>query len=157
MIGDLCLERDDQSLEPEDVVSSAEDVGLERSSIDESLSVLRHRRLIETLDNINGETLLMSLTATGLDEYALRYLDGYAGLLRKAAAWLVNQDARWITSREVASGLGIKHVLAAHILVVFSSRAWLRLATREFGGTVPVYDISPELRRVGHPSERSGS
>lgn len=121
------------------------------------LSVLRHRRLIETLDNINGETLLMSLTATGLDEYAPRYLDGYVGLLRQAAAWLVDQDPRWVTSREVASGFGIKHVLAAHILVVFSSRGWLRLAGQETGSVVPAYDISPELRRVGHPSERSRS
>jgi len=157
VIGDLCLERDDQSLEPEDVVSSAEDVGLERSSIDESLSVLRHRRLIETLDSINGELLEVWLTATGLDQYALRYSDGYGDLLREAAAWLAGQDPHWCTSRELASALGIQHILAAHILVVFSSRGWLRLATQESGGAVPACDISPELRRVGHASERSGS
>jgi hypothetical protein len=161
-ICDRTLARDSAVLEQSDVSAVEEAAGLSAEALDESLNVLVHRRLLETQTSIDGTLLWVSPTATGFDAYAVRYLGDYRTLLARAAQWLHANRSEWPTNLELASALAVPTVLADHLLQVFLSRGWLRLGAKDFGGSMPAYDLSMELGRIteddgGTPARKDGS
>jgi len=148
LLCELALETGSMWIEPAAMMKAAEDSDLSAEYVAESLSVLRHRRLVDARESINGEVLDVEVTPVGFDAFALRFLAGYESLLVEAAHWLFDHREGGLSNEQLSEVLGIEAVLANHVIHVFASRGWLRYGEQDMRGWMPVYDVSPELSRL---------
>ena len=132
---------------------AAAEAGMADDDFVESLNVLGHRRLVTVETGINGNPLEVEITPVGFDAYTLRFIDGYADLLRHAGQWLFDQGDDYPSNKQMAEAIHADVMLTNHIIRVFSSRGWLRYGSMDMAGEMPVYDMSPELARLSAPGE----
>ncbi|RJR51417.1 MAG: toll/interleukin-1 receptor domain-containing protein [Desulfobacteraceae bacterium] len=130
---------------PKDLFLKNGDSIIPEGELSDSLEMLAqygHIRLHRTLGKGPYE---YEITLLGFDKYASAYIADYQQIIHEVIVLIVNQRLR--NNLEIADRIGKPLKLIDHILDLLESNGHVKLS-KELGGGVHIYDISPALRRM---------
>jgi hypothetical protein len=136
--GEMALEADDRLVDPHVVLQILEDRGVPEKEALESLDILLDGGHLER----TGEGI--SITTSGLHEYAANSLPDYEQIIERVASYLVLEGHG--TDRAIAGDLSQPRLLIENILNLFAAHEWIQ-TSRMPGGTTYVHEVAPELSK----------
>jgi hypothetical protein len=108
-----------------------------------SLDQLVKRRYLVVDDQPELAEAVIHVTLAGFQEYAIRFVDGYAELSSRALSWLAANGAGY-NALDVAHACGISEFLVTHILEMAEASASIRLS--RYPHYLVVSEVLPQLR-----------
>jgi hypothetical protein len=112
-------------------------------AVEGALDQLIARRYLVVDDQPELAETIVHLTLAGFEAYAVRFVDGYAGLSSNVLNWLAANGAGY-NALDVAHACGVSEFLATHILEMAEASGLIRL--RRHSHYMVVSEVLPQLR-----------
>jgi len=133
------------NLQISDILDDVKALGIPQGDFSDILKILSARGFLKVREQMGGEISIFQITVNGFEKYAKTYLNNYDNLVKKIISCIVNRDI--LNNKMIADDLNEKQVIVDHVLELLASRKLIRIAAF-LGGSIDIYNISPELKRV---------
>ena len=137
------------TLEPENIFSDLDTLGLTKKKILESIEVLESEGVFEVSRYMGGGPerfgCQVRITPFGFERYCEAELENYEQLKEQCAGLIVNEEV--YDNQSLASKTGAQLRLIEHILDVFESNG-LIATSKYLGGNIVIHSVHAKFRRM---------
>ncbi|PSJ47371.1 hypothetical protein C7H85_00595 [Zobellella endophytica] len=143
------LERNSHIVEPENIFTDLDELGLTLEQILESIEILGSDGYFDVIHYMGGGSerfgCYIQVTDYGHEKYCSSEIKDYDLLKERCAALIVNENI--LDNQSLVEKTGASLRLIEHILDVFESNGLIK-ATKHLGGKISIHHVHSKLRRV---------
>ena len=148
-VAEYDLRNNSHIVEPEDIFSDLDILGLTRQQILDSIEILDSEGIFEVSRYMGGGPdrfgCHVRLTPFGFEKYCSAELDNYEQLKEQCAGLIVNEEVH--DNQSLAEKTGAHIRLIEHILDVFESNE-LIATSKYLGGNIAIHSVHAKFRRM---------